>query len=72
MWNWKGPKKEKIPPTPGFELQASRCLFRATLSSAPGGMDFFSLNLKYLFFSDLKKMLKLTKSFSNPAEIWYT
>jgi len=36
----KGQSRKKIPPTPGFELQATRCLVRATLSSPPGGMDF--------------------------------
>jgi len=37
--NKKGPKQEKIPPTPGFELQVTRYLVGATLSSPPGGMD---------------------------------
>ena len=41
MCNRKGPKQEKIPPTPGFELQVTRCLVGTTLSSPPGGMDFF-------------------------------
>jgi len=31
-------KKEKIPPTPGFEPQVSQCLVGATLSSTPGGL----------------------------------
>ena len=33
---------KKIPPTPGFELQVSQCLVRATLSSPPGRMDFLT------------------------------
>jgi len=37
----KGPKKEKIPPTLGLKPQFTQCLVGATLSSPPGGMDFF-------------------------------
>ena len=37
---WKGPKKEKILPTPGFKLQVTQCLVGFTLSSPPWGMDF--------------------------------
>ena len=33
--------RKKIPPTPGFELQVTQCQVGATLSSPPGGMDFF-------------------------------
>ena len=33
-------ERKKIPPTPGFELQVTQCLVRATLSLPPGGMDF--------------------------------
>jgi len=36
-------RKEKIPPTPGFEPQASQSLVGATLSLPPGGLDFLSL-----------------------------
>ena len=34
---------QKIPPTPGFELQVTQYLVGTTLSSPPGGMDFFFL-----------------------------
>ena len=34
-------KRAKNPSTPGFELPVTQCLVGATLSSPPGGMDFF-------------------------------
>jgi len=44
--NRKGPKKgKKIPPTPGFELQASH---RGHTQSSSRRNGFFSFNLKYL------------------------
>jgi len=36
-----GQRRKKIPPTPGFEPQVTRCLVGATLASPPGGMDYF-------------------------------
>ena len=32
-------ERQKILPTPGFELQVSQCLFGATLSFSPEGLD---------------------------------
>ena len=32
---------KKIRPAPGFELQVTRRLVRATVTSPPGGMDSF-------------------------------
>ena len=32
-------RKEKNPPSPGFELQVSQCLVKATLSLTPGGPE---------------------------------
>ena len=38
----KGAKEgKKTSPTPGFELQVTRCLVGTTLTSPPGGMDSF-------------------------------
>ena len=50
----KGQRRKKIPPTPGFELQVTQCLVGATLSSPPGGMDFFlkpKVVILYMFYS---------------------
>jgi len=37
---------KKFPPTPGFELQVTRCLAEETLSSPPGGWEDGFLSLK--------------------------
>jgi len=34
-------ERKKILPTPGFEPQVTQSVVRDTLSSPPGGMEFF-------------------------------
>ena len=62
MWNWKGPKKEKNPSNPRLRTAGHpQCLVGATLSSPPGGMDFF-LKLKYFFYFNLGRACNWSQS----------